>query len=167
MPVAARDVTRALPRAERAVVEDTMLFSEMNDAFRMLDALERRLDAGRNERARGGAARVGLRDDGEALLLVAELPGVRLDEVEVLLETDVLTLRASRRRSLPEGARLVRAERPEVQLVRQIELPTRVDADAVTASMRDGVLQVRLPKAAEARPRRIPIAHASSERPTN
>jgi len=125
-------------------------------ALSMMNALEREMDhlfvpAGR------GSFGLAFRDEGDSLVLRADLPGLEDSDVDVSLENDVLTLRAQRKSEAPEGARVVRAERGTVGVAQRFELPCRVDGEAASASMKDGVLTITLPKAKEARARRIPI----------
>lgn len=122
----------------------------------MMSALEREMDhmfvpAGR------GSFGLAFRDEGEALVLRADLPGLADEDVDISLENDVLTLRAQRRSELPEGSRFLRSERGALNVSQRYELPCRVDGDAATAAMKDGVLTITLPKAKEARARRIAL----------
>ena len=93
----------------------------------------------------------------------ADLPGFEEKDIDITLEGDILTLRADAPRALPEGFKVVRSERSRVRLLKQIELPVRVDVDGVSASFTDGVLELKLPKAADARPRRIPVTGTKTE----
>jgi HSP20 family protein len=138
-----------------------MLGRWMNDQgpLSMFDALERGLFDLPNQGRSGLAAT--LRDEGEALVLRADLPGLADGDVTLSLEGDVLSIQAERRSDVTEGFRMVRSERPAVRFSRSYELPCRVDGDATTAAMKDGVLTVTLPKAREARPRRIQIGAPS------
>lgn len=135
---------------------------DMQGTLSMMDALEREA-IGRGAHDLPSATRVAatLRDDGEALVLRADLPGLADGDVGLSLEGDVLTLQAARGSAAPEGFRAVRTERPAVRFARSFELPCRVDGDATSAAMRDGVLTVTLPKAKEARPRRITVGQPS------
>lgn len=135
---------------------------DVQGTLSMMDALEREM-MGQFDLpgARGGRFAATLRDEGETLVLRADLPGLADADVGLSLEGDVLTLQAERRAAVPEGFRLVRNERPAAHFGRSFELPCRVDGEATTASMKDGVLTVTLPKAKEARPRRIPVGQAS------
>lgn len=135
---------------------------DMQGTLSMMDALEREA-LGRGGYDLPGASRMtaSLRDDGEALVLRADLPGLADSDVGLSLEGDVLTLQATRGNAVPEGFRAVRTERPAVRFARSFELPCRVDGDTTTAAMKDGVLTVTLPKAKEARPRRIAIGQPS------
>ena len=136
---------------------------DMQGTLSMMDALEREMMGQFDLPGAGRGARVGatLRDEGEALVLRADLPGLSDADVGLTLEGDVLTLQAERRSSVPEGFKPVRTERAPLRFARSFELPCRVDGDATTASMKDGVLTVRMAKAKEARQRRIPVGQAS------
>ena len=98
---------------------------------------------------------------GEQLVLVADLPGVNLEDIDVSVENRTLTL-SGERRLLGEykESNVYRAERPSGRFTRTFSLPATVDVTAITAEHKDGVLRVTLPKAADARPRRIEIRHA-------
>ena len=94
----------------------------------------------------------------EGFVLHVELPGVSADDVEVALEDDVLTITGERgfyADRAAEGFR--RIERRFGRFHRAIRLPDRVDVNAVEASYREGLLTITVPKAEEAKPRRIPV----------
>ncbi len=110
---------------------------------------------------RGPRVSVNLQDEGEALVFRADLPGLADGDVGLSLEGDVLSITAERKQQPVEGYRPVRTERAGFRFARSFELPCRVDGEATTASMKNGVLTVTLPKAKEARPRRIPIGPVS------
>jgi HSP20 family protein len=135
---------------------------DFNERFKLFDNLERQVDQMFTGQARGDATRMILRDNGDELLLVADLPGVSEKDLEISLEGDVLTIHLQGDRQTPSGYKLVRSERPSMRMVRQIELPVRVDVDDLQATLRDGVLELRLPKAKEARPRKIPVHGAQA-----
>ncbi len=94
----------------------------------------------------------------EGFTLHVELPGVDAENVEVSLEENVLTIAGERRfynERDADGFR--RIERHFGRFHRAVRLPDRVDADGVSASYRDGLLTITVPKAEEAKPRRIQI----------
>jgi HSP20 family protein len=94
--------------------------------------------------------------------ITAELPGVPLENVQLAIEEDVLTLRVDKRPSAEGDNRTYHhVERRHGTFSRAFRLPKAVDRDQVQATMRDGVLSVRLPKAEHARPRRIPVRVAT------
>lgn len=94
--------------------------------------------------------------------LVAELPGVKSDEVKISIENNVLTLRGEKQQIAEEKSeRVHRYERTYGRFERTFTLPSTVDADRIEANYEDGVLTVMLPKVERARPREIPIKTGS------
>ena len=95
----------------------------------------------------------------DAFVILADLPGASEESVDIHLEKGVLTLDA--RVAEPSGDRQTRyAEYREGGYHREFRISDDVDAAGVSAKMRDGVLELRLPKSAESRPRRIEVAAA-------
>lgn len=97
------------------------------------------------------------------LILTAELPGTRPDELELTVAGGVLTL--SGRRSGPEGVpdeAFRRQERLRGPWKRQLALPDRILEEQLSAEFSHGVLTIRLPKAQAATPRQIPVGDGSS-----
>lgn len=94
----------------------------------------------------------------EEVVLLADLPGVRLEDLDVSVENRTLTL-TGERKELPEyrESTLYRTERPLGRFTRTFSLPATVDVNRITAEHREGVLRITLPKAEDARPRRIEI----------
>lgn len=86
-----------------------------------------------------------------------ELPGMRKEDIEISLHDGILTIAGERK--LGVGAENVqRSERYIGKFRRSITLPTRVDVNNVSASYRDGILTVTLPKAEEAKPKQIKVS---------
>jgi HSP20 family protein len=96
-------------------------------------------------------------DEGEALMVEAELPGVQADNLEILTAGNELTIKGRRPELEDEKRTYHRRERGTGEFTRVITLPLEVDADKVDASMHSGVLTIRLPKAETARPRQITV----------
>lgn len=97
-------------------------------------------------------------EDIENLYVSSELPAMEPDDVEISVEGDTLTLRGERK--LPEageGVNYHRREREGGRFRRIITLPARIDPNGVRAAFKNGVLNIVLPKAAEARPRQIKV----------
>jgi len=99
-------------------------------------------------------------EDGDNLFVEAELPGMTMDNVEVLIEDSDLSIKGSRTMEETEGVNVLRQERGKGTFTRTVRLPFAIDAEHVEATLRDGVLNIKLPKAAEARPRRIEVKAA-------
>ena len=98
--------------------------------------------------------------DEDNAVVTAELPGVVLDDIDITVEDDVLTLRGSRKPDEVEGATYHRQERRYGSFLRTFRLPFRVDAEKVEASFAKGVLQIALPRAEEDKPRKITVRAA-------
>lgn len=92
------------------------------------------------------------------LLLIADLPGVARDAIELNLEDGALTLSARRTR-LIEGA-VLGDEIGDGDYLRSFRLPRGLDLESVRAELDSGTLKIRLPKAKEFRPRQIAITAA-------
>jgi HSP20 family protein len=94
----------------------------------------------------------------EALTIKAEVPGIDAKDIQVTLENGALTLRGEKRQVMEQkDERLYRNERRYGSFVRSLRLPANVDASKVSATFKNGVLTVVMPKTAEARGRAIPV----------
>jgi HSP20 family protein len=92
------------------------------------------------------------------IVVSASLPGASREDLEVHYEDRLLTVRGTvQRPELPEGAKSLLSERPYGQVSRTVRLGQPLDVANARASFVDGVLEVRLPKSAEARKRTITI----------
>ncbi len=97
-------------------------------------------------------------DDGETLLVRAEIPGVDRETLEVTTQGDQLTIRGERKIAPPApNASYHRREREGGKFRRIVTLPAPVDSEKIRATYQNGILEVVMPKAAEARPRQIPV----------
>jgi HSP20 family protein len=98
-------------------------------------------------------------EDKESLKIVAELPGLKPEDVKITLENSTLTLRGEKKQVAEEKTeRVHRYERSYGSFERSFSLPNTVDADKVAASFENGVLTITLPKAEKAKPREIAVA---------
>jgi len=96
-------------------------------------------------------------NDSESVLY-AEIPGVELRDIDITITGSTLTLKGERRlESQVPDEKYYRRERGAGPFGRSLELPHMVDVDKVEATLKDGVLKVRLPKTPEAQPRRIDV----------
>ena len=94
----------------------------------------------------------------DAYLMTVELPGVKLDDLEITLEDGLLTIQGERQfTSESSEEQYHRVERRSGGFRRAITLPAHVTADEVEASIEDGVLRILVPKADEAKPKRIQV----------
>lgn len=99
-------------------------------------------------------------DDGNQFVLRADVPGLTENDFQISLANNTLTLRGERKLEAPEGHSVHRRERSPYRFAKSYELPARVDGDKVTATLKNGVLTLTLPKAAEAQPRQISVKAA-------
>src|SRR5882724_810871 len=93
------------------------------------------------------------------IVAVVELPGMRKDDIEISLHDGTLTIGGERKKAQSDGngESATRTERFTGKFRRSITLPTRVDANKVNATYKDGILTVTLPKAEEAKPKQIQV----------
>lgn len=104
--------------------------------------------------------RFNLEETDAAWRLQGQLPGWSADDLELTVEEGVLLLRGEKRLEVPEGYRVVRRERASTRLERSLRLSDDIDLDGISATVRDGLLTVTLPRKPAAEPRRIPIQSA-------
>jgi HSP20 family protein len=91
----------------------------------------------------------------------ADLPGVKPADIEITTDKGVLSLRGTRQfEQRSDAGRYSRVERVTGKFVRSFTLPENVQADAIKASFRDGVLELTIPKIAKPEPRRIEVQAA-------
>ena len=95
---------------------------------------------------------------GDCAILTAELAGVALDDIEIAVENDVLTVNGSRKPDeVEEGAAYHRRERLYGDFSRSVRLPFRLDPGKVEATLRNGVLTITLPCAEAEKPKKITV----------
>jgi HSP20 family protein len=109
-------------------------------------------------RSSSGAPRFVSRDDGQALALEAELPGLSDEDFDIHVEDQTLTVNGRRHEEAPEGYRYLRRERSPYQFVRAFSLPDHFDPSQAEARLENGFLRIRVPRRPEAQPRQIPVS---------
>ncbi len=87
----------------------------------------------------------------------AELPGFRMDDIDISVLGDQVTIKGQRTPVEPANAVFLRRERRASTFARTFTLPNAVQADKVEASLADGVLLITLPKTPAVQPRRIAV----------
>ena len=141
-------------------------WSSYDPSWAALESFRRRMDQVFDELNRGPANRsfyesrwphVELRDLGDKLQLVAAVPGMSEEEINVTLTQDVLSISGERQADVPEGYTVHRKERGTMRFARSFTLPTHVDPEKVAATAKNGVLTIDLHKAPEAQPRQITV----------
>jgi len=143
-----------------------MLARTMNP-FAALNELRREMDRlfdGVGHRSDGGlwappAAFPALNvwEDGESLYAEAEIPGVSQNEIEVYAVGNELTIKGTRKPREGEDVSYHRRERGTGEFTRVVTLPVGVNQEKVQASLKDGILTITLPKAEDAKAKRITV----------
>lgn len=91
------------------------------------------------------------------IVVTAELPGVKSEDVKVTFEDNVLTIEGEKKKESESDGRTHRVERSYGRFVRSFRLPA-VDADSISAAYSDGILKVSLPKPETAKPKLIDVS---------
>ena len=94
----------------------------------------------------------------DGVVITAELPGIRIDDLAVSVHRDAITLSGERQTDIAEAKQYHRRERRQGRFVRTVSLPFIVDPKGVEAVVKNGVLRLELPRAEEDKPRRINIS---------
>ncbi len=97
-------------------------------------------------------------EDGAGITLLADMPGVTKDQLELKIEGDALLIEGAVRPLTPEGLEAVYAEVRVPRFRRSFTLSRELDTARIEANLKDGVLTLRIPKQAHAQPRRIPVS---------
>ncbi|RJX26904.1 MAG: Hsp20/alpha crystallin family protein [Desulfurivibrio sp.] len=99
-------------------------------------------------------------DDGDHIFVYSELPGVNEDEINIKLHNNLLTIKGERREIIPEGYAILRQERNVAPFSRSFSLPVEIDPEKTSASLKNGILTVKLVKAQAAKPKKIVVQAA-------
>jgi len=143
-------------------------WGDFDRTFGAMDELRRRMDrlwdeyddrsySDQDLAVRGGFPRLNVFDAGANLIVQAEVPGLGEKELRLTVNQDVVTIAGERRADVPEGFTVHRQERAPIRFSRSFTLPTKIDAERTSASLKDGILTLTLAKAPEAQPRQITV----------
>jgi HSP20 family protein len=104
------------------------------------------------------APRVDIREDEQRFVILADIPGVDPAQIEVNMDKGILTIKGEREAGNTEpNSKFTRVERARGAFHRRFALPDSADAEGITANGKFGVLEIAIPKKAQATPRRITI----------
>jgi len=132
------------------------LFDHFNDDINRYFGNIRSKSAASQDRNRAPA--VDIREEENRYLLSADIPGVSREDIEITLEDGILTLKCERSGDAgTNGKEYRRKERVHGTFKRQFTLPDTVDTQNISATVKDGVLDVVIPKQAKPQPTRITI----------
>lgn len=134
-------------------------FAMMDDFRSRMDQLFQEFETGRRTTGWQSTAwpRLNLMDTGDNLVLRAELPGVAREDLQISGCQDALTLSGLRKIEVPEGYSLHRQERAPVRFSRTLTFPVKVEVENTRAELKNGILEITLPKAPEVKPRAIEV----------
>ncbi len=94
----------------------------------------------------------------DGIVITAELPGLKEDDLDITVHRDTVTLRGTRRDSISEAGGYHRRERRTGPFGRTFGLPFSVDPDRVEAKLRNGILTLRLHRPEQDKPKRIRVS---------
>lgn len=110
---------------------------------------------------------VDVAEEGDRIILRAELPGMKQENIDISFAEGMLTIKGERQfEKKSDESNYHRIERAYGTFVRSFTLPRSADAASITAQYTDGVLEIEVPKKEESKPRQIRIG-AASDRPDN
>ncbi len=135
-------ITTALRKRAKQKNEEMMLFPGTGDASATQETLIS---------ADEGRLAVDVFETEHELIIKSAIAGVRTEHLEVFVHNDMLTLRGQRKEEVEPGAVALVRECHWGSFSRSIILPTEIDADHISAALKDGVLTVRLPKVERSR----------------
>jgi HSP20 family protein len=124
------------------------------DPFRELDRLTQQVFG---TVARPAAMPMDAYRKGDTFYMHLDLPGIKLDSIDLTVEQNVLTIRADRPATQPDGAELIVAERPAGVFTRQVFLGDTLDPEHMSADYTAGVLTLSIPVQESAKPRKVEV----------
>ena len=131
---------------------DTLLaLQEAVEAARTSDVF------GLSTTSRGAFPSINMFMDGDNTVLMAEVPGVKKDEIQVQVKNNLITISGERKTDYPEKASFHRIERKGFKFDRTMKLPVKVDVDKVKAEYENGILKIVMPRAENDKPKTISI----------
>ena len=105
-------------------------------------------------------APVDIYEDAEGITLVVDMPGVNKERLNLQVDSDSLIVEGEASIDMPESMEALYADVRSTRYRRSFALSGELDTDGIDASLKDGVLRVRIPKRAEVRPRKIEVSVA-------
>lgn len=127
--------------------------------FGTLSDLTNRLDWFREEMEPSYFPPLEVWEEGETIRIDVEIPGVKIEDVEVSYDQGELTIKGEKKVEAREGSSLHRRERRYGSFSRTLTLPWEIVAEKVAAELKDGVLAVTLPKAEAAKPHKVAVKY--------
>jgi HSP20 family protein len=136
------------------------MYHPLDALFDLQRALEARLDSNWLDGSTAGTGAfppINVFQQGDNLLAVLEVPGVDKSDLEIQAKGNAIRVSGKKAISYPEGVSVHRRERSAGRFDRTLTVPMQIDADAIKAEYRDGVLALLIPRAESDKPRTVPI----------
>jgi HSP20 family protein len=129
------------------------------DPWGMLRDLDRYFEEAPRAATKTWTPRIDVFDKDNALIIRAEIPGVDPEAIEVTVEGDTMSITGSRTFTSSEDLEggFHRRELFEGDFIRTVILPDGVDAESITATTKDGILEISVPKRPEVLPRKVTV----------
>lgn len=144
---------------QQTLTTNSTTVNRMRDGFdRLFDSMMPAFARTLGVQSTNGGPAMNMIEDDVNLYVETELPGIALEDIELGVTGDVLTVAGSRVLSCDDDAVAQRRERVDYDFERSISLPVNVEIDRTSAVVRNGVLTITLPKAEASRTRRIAVA---------
>lgn len=146
------------------------LLNLQHEINRMFEEFDRAMESESSAAPGAGMFRpaVDVHEDAGAYVVHVEVPGVQRDNLDIAMHDGALLIRGRKESACQSGeARFRRVERSYGTFARALQLPRNVDPERISASLNDGVLEVRLPKREELKPRRITIGNIREAAPSD
>ena len=96
-------------------------------------------------------------EDAEGITLWADMPGVSPDRLNIQVDKETLVIEGESKIDMPEGMKPLYADIRATRYRRRFALSSELDTDSIDASLKDGVLSLRIHKKPESRPRKIEV----------
>jgi HSP20 family protein len=136
----------------------TSLRDEMNRLF------SRSIGDGYSGAAQTWAPAIDVVEQSDAIVVTAEVPGLSADDIDIEIDENTLSVSGERKfESKVEDGRYYRLERSYGRFSRSLGLPQGVKTDEISARMENGVLELRVPKAEEVKPRKIAVEKTAAD----
>jgi HSP20 family protein len=145
-------------------LQEADMVIRVRDPFATLLGLQRAMESvmgsdwfGSRTSGSGAFPSINVFNDGDDFVVVAELPGVKKEDLDIQVRGDAVRIRGKKTVQYDERASVHRRERAAGEFDRTLTLPDQIEAAKVGAEYRDGVLTLRLPRAESAKPRTVTI----------
>jgi HSP20 family protein len=134
------------------------LFGMQREMNRMFDSFFNNTEQGEDYALAAWTPAVDIAEHDDQYIVKMELPGVSKEEVKITLESNILTIRGEKKQEKEtKKENYHRVERSYGSFQRSFTLPTTVKSDRIDASFKDGILNISMPKAEEAKPKQIEV----------